>query len=73
MSPRQALSEKVQMQTSMPLHMRYDPRKRVFTDERDGTVVPAAEANEYVRKYPYLRCKNNVGSNEPKLIEEKPQ
>jgi hypothetical protein len=64
MSPRQALAEKVQMQTSMPLHMRYDPRKKVFTDTRDGTVVPAAEADEYARKFTYLKFKNKNGEKQ---------
>jgi hypothetical protein len=62
MSPKQALAEKVDAQRTMPLYMKYDPRKEVFTDERDNTVVPAAEANEYVRKYPYLKFKNEEKS-----------
>jgi hypothetical protein len=64
MSPRQALAEKVQAQATMPLYMKYDPRKKVFTDERDGTVVPLAEADAYVRAYPYLRLKNKNGEKQ---------
>jgi hypothetical protein len=51
-SVEQAIAEKVEAQTSMPLHMKYNPRKKVFTDDRDGTIVPLADAEMYVRKYP---------------------
>jgi hypothetical protein len=58
MSPKQALAEKVDAQRTMPLYMKYDPRRKVITDERDGTEVPLAEADAYVRAYPYLKFKN---------------
>jgi hypothetical protein len=58
MSPKQAVVARVQAERGMPAFMKYDPRRKVFTDTRDNTEVPLAEANEYVRAYPYLKFKN---------------
>ena len=52
LSPKQALGARSRAERCMPLHMRYDARAGVFTDQRNGLQVPAAEASEYVRRFP---------------------
>jgi hypothetical protein len=36
----------------------------VFTDDRDGTLVPLAEAEVYVRTYPNSKPKTKAGENQ---------
>lgn len=59
MSPWQAMQSRIQAERGKPNYLKFDPYRREFTDERDGTVVPEAEAGEYVRRYPYKDGKDD--------------
>ena len=59
LSPAQALEARVQAQRSMPIYMQFEPVEQRFVDTRDGTVVPEAEAEAYVRRYPYKDGKDD--------------
>lgn len=54
-TPQQAVVEKVRAQSTMPVYMTFDPYTKQFTDARDGTLVPLAEAEDYVRRNPYKK------------------
>lgn len=59
LSPRQALVEKVRAQAGMPVFMDYDPRRKVFVDQRDGTEVSAVDVESYIKKFPYKKKTEN--------------
>jgi phage terminase Nu1 subunit (DNA packaging protein) len=56
LSPKQARDERSRRERTMPRYMKFDPRRKVFTDDRDGTVVPEAEAEGYVRTHAYTEA-----------------